>query len=151
MSDTQTPPPLRGTKWLVIAATVVAIPMTLALESVLRDAFMPRDFDEVRLFLRPEMNVVAWTAATMTFVLGVTGLAMFERLASRATMRLPEDRGTATRIAGARIGVFALVASIAQVPGLFSTVALMLGADWLPVIVGVLVSTAVVVAQGLRC
>jgi hypothetical protein len=134
---------------VLLALTVVAAPCALVLESLLRGLLFPPDFDEFRGFLRPYLAPVGWALCALALAMTAAGLPLQSRMVARRLARLPEAAPPDARYREA-LSVFMVTAAIPQLPAVASTIAYMLGAPAVPVMVGVTVSTAGVLAQALR-
>lgn len=130
--------------------TVVAAPIALGFETLLRTLLFPADFELVRELLSPVMTACAWALVGVTAVAGVIGIALQQRLADRAVQKLPEAHRSPERVVKARLGVFMLAASVPQIPAVLATFAFTFGAELAPVLTTIGVVTIAVVAQAVR-
>jgi hypothetical protein len=137
----------RGGTIALVALTVLAAPVALVFESVLRRLLMPPDFETVRSFLSPWMTMIAWILVGISAVAGVTGVVVQRAIVAR---RLAKLGAAVTPEATERVRnqVFLVTASIPQLPTILSTFAFMFGASWVPTWVGVAICTVSVLAQG---
>lgn len=134
---------------LLYGATIVAAPIALAFETVLRLILFPPEFEDIRMILRPHLTPWAW---------GLTGLAALMMLAgfwvqtqvTRARLSRPRELDNLdirTRIA---FGVFLLTTAVPQIPAILSTFTFMFGAEIWPVVASIAVCSVGVVGQALR-
>lgn len=131
----------------LVAATVLAAPLALAFESLLRWLVFPPDFEAVRAFLEPVLTPVAWLLVVISALAGVVGALAQRALVARKIARLGPGAAP-VQIEAARNQVFLITASIPQLPTIASTFAFMFGASLVPTLVGVGVCTVSVLAQG---
>lgn len=131
----------------LVAATVLAAPLALALESVLRWLVFPPDFEVIRAFLEPVMTPIAWVLVGLSVLAGIAGALAQRALVARKIARLGPHAAPA-QIETARNQVFLITASLPQLPTIASTLAFMFGASLAPTLVGVGVCTVSVLAQG---
>jgi hypothetical protein len=134
----------------LILATLVAAPMALGLETVLRRLLFPPEFDELRAALAGTLTPIVWGLVGLTALAGLFGITMQARLAARAVAKLRADARTEARIHKAELGAFMLAASIPQIPAILATLGFMWGASLTPVIVAIAVATVAIVVQAIR-
>lgn len=144
--ESDTPAQVTGTRAkerLLAAATLLAMPLTLALEIAARHLFQPAGLDELRSYLHTPATVVAWCVVPMAALVALVGAAIQRRLLARALHSVPPD--AVRRRDGARVGAFFLASSAMQVPGLAAAVLFFVGASPVPVIAVMAVATAGIV------
>jgi hypothetical protein len=134
----------------LILMTVVAAPIALVLETILRKLLFPPEFDELRLLFEPTLTPVVWGLVVLTALFGVLGVALQARLAARAVRKVPEHTRTPARIHKAELGAFMLAASIPQIPAIVATLGFMWGSSLTPVIAAIGVATVAIVIQAVR-
>jgi hypothetical protein len=134
----------------LILMTVVAAPIALVLETILRKLLFPPEFDELRLLFEPTLTPVVWGLVVLTALFGAAGIALQARLAARAVRKVPEHARTPARIRKAELGAFMLAASIPQIPAILATLGFMWGSSLTPVIVAIGVATVAIVVQAVR-
>jgi hypothetical protein len=132
----------------LIVLTVIAAPIALVFESLLRFLLFPDDFERVRTFLEPYLTPVAWGLAIVTLALSFVGYALQKRISTKRVARIPEPKRTPERIERAKVGAFMLTASIPQIPAIVATFTVMFGASIVPAIVAIVIVTAAVLAIG---
>lgn len=137
--------PSKSVLWL----TILAAPVALVVETVLRKLIFPADFELVREFLEPMLTPVAWVLGAVAGVAGFVGLGLQRRMADKRLAKLPPAAGVNDRYQ-AVFAVFLLTTSVPQIPAILATFAYMFGASIVPVIVGVAVCSVGVVSQALR-
>lgn len=142
-------------KRALVLLTVVATPLALGMETLVRTQVFPLflggDFDEVRALLGPPLTPVAWALCGVALVANVAGYVLHARLVQRAVAKLPPARRDApAERERAALGAFLLAASVPQVPCILSTLAFTFGASLAPVLLGVALGSLGVVAQALR-
>jgi len=130
---------------VLIVLTVVAAPVALGFETLLRWLLMPEDFDVLRQFLRPTLTPVAWGLVIACAIGGFVGLLLHRRAVARAMARVPPGADASEVASRARVGAFMLGASVPQVPAILATFTFMFGASLLPVLVSIGVVTVFVV------
>lgn len=133
---------------VLVVATVIAAPVALAFETLLRTLLFPPDFELVRLFLEPVMTPIAWLLVAIATTAGIAGVLLQPRLVARKLARFGGHATSAQRETALN-QVFMLTASIPQIPTIASTFAFMFGASLVPTLVGVAICTISVLAQGL--
>ncbi|MCO4762269.1 MAG: hypothetical protein KC502_12235 [Myxococcales bacterium] len=132
----------------LVVATAVAAPVALALETTIRLALLPPDFEQFRIFLRPTLTWVAWALVVASALSVSVGVSVHQRLYDRA---LAKSGGRSPRhIAEAHAGAFLLSASVPQIPTLVATLTFTLGAEPLPVVLALIVSTIGVAILGAK-
>ena len=155
----------RGRTTLLVM-TIVAAPLALGFETLLRHLMFPPEFDLIRDMLRSTLTAVAWVLVAVCVLLGFVGLRLQRRSVERAraqagSMRVPSafsDPGRGSPAGGAppdlvaraRTGGFMLGATIPQIPAILATFAFMFGASLLPVLVAIGVVTAFVAVLAAR-
>lgn len=131
---------------LLFAATAVAAPVALAVETALSSLVMPAEHSDLRALLEPALTPVAWGLVAVAVALALGGPALLRRASRRKTARLPPDAPAEVR-ARLAAAAFLLASSVVQMPALAATLAHLLGAAPLPVVLAVTASTAGVIAQ----
>lgn len=140
----------RGKRGALVLLTVIAAPVALAFETLLRKLLFPPEFEEVRALLEPSLTPVGWGLVGVAALLAGGGVPLKRRLGARALARLPEARRRdPAQVAKAELGAFMLAATVPQIPAIASTMTFMFGASLVPVLVAVGVSTVGVVLQAL--
>ena len=134
----------------LILMTVVAAPIALVFETILRKLLFPPEFDELRELLSADLTPIAWAFVGLTGLLGVVGIAFQSRLAARAVAKIPETHRTPARAQKAELGAFMLAASIPQIPAILATFAFMWGASLTPVLTAIGIATLAIVVQAVR-
>lgn len=134
------------TSTLLLVAT--AAPVAYAMETGLRALLLPAELEAIRAELSEPLTEVAWWLCGLGVPAVLLGLwaqrALLRRLLARLPEPLPAQRERAATEA------FLLASSIPQIPALLATVASLGGASPWPVVATLAVSTAGVLAQGLR-
>lgn len=136
--------PSRAIIWL----TIVAAPVALGLETVLRRILFPAEFEGFRAFLEPVLTPIAWCLGLVAGAASVIGLALQRRLTEKRLARIPEASLHLRH--GQVSAVFLLTASVPQIPAIFSTFAFMFGASIWPVLAGMAICTIGVALQAAR-
>ncbi len=129
--------------------TILAAPVALALETLLRSLIFPPEFDDFREFLEPALTPVAWVLGLVAAGASLVGLAVQRRMAEKRLSQLPSDAGYEQRY-GQVLGVFMLTTALPQIPAILSTFAFMFGASLVPVLTGIALSSVGVIGQALR-
>lgn len=142
-------------KRALVVLTVVATPLALGMETLVRTQVFPLlmggDFEEVRAVLGPLLTPVAWGLCGVAILANIAGFALYARLVARSIARLPpERRALGPERERAALGAFLLAASVPQVPCILSTLTFTFGAPLAPVLVGVTLGSLGVFAQALR-
>jgi hypothetical protein len=131
-----------------MALVVTAVPVAWGVETALRNAFFPADFEQLRELLRPAMTAVARGLVVVTVALLLPTYLLMRRLAHARLRVLPALRPDLR--AGARVLAFLGASSLLQVPGVLVTFAFMFGAALKPVAACVVLGTGgLVVLAGL--
>lgn len=133
---------------LLVGATVLAAPIALAFESLLRWLLFPPEFEAFRAFAEPVLTPLAWLLVLVSALAGVGGALAQRAIAARRIARLGAE-ATPARVETVRNQVFLITASIPQLPTIVSTFAFMFGASIVPTLVGVGICTVSVLAQGI--
>jgi hypothetical protein len=134
----------------LILMTLVAAPVALGFETLLRKLLFPPEFEELRALFSPTLTIVSWVLVLFTAVLGVAGLLLQQKLAARNVAKIPEPRRTPARVQKAELGAFLLAASVPQIPAILATFCFMWGAALTPTLVAIGVVTAAIIAQAVR-
>jgi hypothetical protein len=134
----------------LILMTVVAAPIALVFETILRKLLFPPEFDELRDLLSPDLTPVAWGLVGLTGLFGLAGIAFQSRFAARAVGKVPQEHRTKARVQKAELGAFMLAASVPQIPAILATFAFMWGASLTPVLIAIGVATLAIVVQSVR-
>ncbi len=132
----------------IVYLTVLAAPVALAFETLLRHLLFPSEFEEVRAFFEPTLTPIAWVLCILAALASLAGVVLQRRLVRSRLERMPEADAAARR--GQIVGVFLLTASVPQIPSVFSTLAFTLGASLAPVLVGIGIASAGVIVQAIR-
>lgn len=127
--------------WLVLAMMALTPPAALALETALRWALFPPDFEQLRVYLGPSLTPVAWGLAAAVPVLAVVGRWAQRRVAAWWRVRHPHDPNAA--LAGLYLG-----ASLPQLGALAATGLYTFGAALAPVALSAGLATVAVLALG---
>ncbi len=130
--------------------TIVASPAALGLETGLRLLLFPPEFPLIREFLNPYLTPVAWVFAAIAGVGALLGLALQRRLVTKRVGKLPAEFNTRERRYQVAFGVFLLTTAVPQIPSIFSTFCFTFGADLLPVLVSIALTSLGVIGQALR-
>jgi membrane protein YqaA with SNARE-associated domain len=133
----------------ILWLTILAAPVALGFETLLRSLLFPPDFEVMRAFLEPALTPLAWVLGGAAGLAALAGLALQRRLAERRLARLPEHASEPVR-QRELLGVFLLTASVPQIPAVLSTFAFMFGASLWPVLVGIALCSVGVVGQAMR-
>lgn len=123
----------------------VSAPIAMGLETLLRTAFFPIEFVEVRDFLHEPLRPFAWACVGFTILFSVIGFIALRMGGPKAIANAPslgKEPGKAL------VDRFMLTSSIPQVPAIAGTLMFMFGSPLLPVLVCMAISSAGVVAQG---
>jgi len=136
----------RSSRRWIIFFTATAVPTALGFETLARAFLLPAEFEEVRDFLGPSMTTLAWGMVALTLVTVLLGIALQRWMTSRADQRARE-RGTAGAEARSSMGPFLLAASIPQAPAIVAGLTFLAGAELLPVLLAVGLSTTGVWVQ----
>ncbi|MGF1465388.1 MAG: hypothetical protein ACFCGT_04575 [Sandaracinaceae bacterium] len=134
---------------LVSALTILAAPAALAFETALRRLLFPPDFVELRALLAPYLTPVAWGLGLGAGLGALLGVVVQRRLSAGRLARLPAGADDDRRHE-AVLGVFLLTTAAPQVPAVLGTLLHLFGAALTPVLVGIALSTAGVIAQAAR-
>jgi len=131
----------------LILMTIVAAPMALGFETILRKLLFPPEFDELRLLIGPTLTPIVWGLVGVTALFGFFGVVFQARLVARAVAKVPEPQRTVARVHKAELGAFMLAASIPQIPAILATFGFMWGSSLTPVVVAIGVATVAIVIQ----
>ena len=128
--------------WLV----VLAAPVALGFETLLRWAFFPAEFDEVRAILEPLLTPLAWIVCALSVMASAIGVWLQRRMNAKRVAALPDDASAEQR-KSVVMGVFLLTSSVPQIPTIAGTFMYMFGSSLWPVLVAILLCTIGVAAQ----
>lgn len=135
---------------VLVWGTSVATPAACLFEWVLRTALFPRDFEEMRMLLRPYLVAPAWGLAVLTLLCALFALALQSRMTERSLAKLGPDERDGREGRKARTAAFLVATTFPQLSALASTFAFTFGAPFLPVAVSMAIATAGVGLQGVR-
>lgn len=124
---------------VLVTLVVTAVPVAWGVETGLRAAFFPPDFEELRGMLRPALTVVARGLVLATLVFPWVSHVLMRWLVHRRLRVLPSRRPD-LRV-GVRLMAFLAASSLVQIPGVLATFAFMFGAELRPVVGAVALST----------
>lgn len=154
-----TPPPLSLRTIVLLVA--VSAPLALGFETLLRVyLFLPlvgAELREVREFYWPELSDevreaaltnAAWVLVVVCVLAGLLGIALLRRAARRGLAAARESANPSVRARANVRDRMLLLTSIPQVPAILATLCFSFGAQLLPVLCCMGVSTAFVLAQG---
>jgi hypothetical protein len=142
------PSPRGVGRWTMLVFVGGAAPIAFALEVLLRSLLLPASFERARADLRPTLTPVAWVLLAVCVPAVLLGWSTNRWLVRRELARLRDPSPTQRR--RVQLEALLLATSIPQLPALLAIVASMFGAENTPVLLTLAVSTAGVVAQGLR-
>lgn len=132
---------------VIVLLIALSAPLALGIETLFRVHVLARilgpALDEVRTFFSPTTTRVAWLLVGATVVAGFVGIAV-TRAVVRKLLHEPDPVQRARRLTDRTI----LLTSIPQVPAVLATLCFTAGAQLLPVLLAMLVSTAFVLVQG---
>jgi len=134
----------------LVYSTIVAGPVALGVETLLRKSLFPPDFEELRSLLGPKVTPIAWALCGVAVVTIALGVALHDRIVAQQLRRTPPGIDPEVARARASLGAFLLAATIPQLPAIFATFTFMVGAPLLPVLVCIGISTIGVFIQGVR-
>ncbi len=129
--------------------TILAAPVALGFETVLRKLLFPPEFQMVRELFEPALTPVAWVLGVVAAGAALLGVVMQRKMAQKRIAKSPDREDHDARYRHV-FGVFLLTSSVPQIPAIFSTFAFMFGASLTPVLVGIGISSIGVVTQALR-
>ncbi|HLT41041.1 MAG TPA: hypothetical protein VK034_32410 [Enhygromyxa sp.] len=134
---------------VVVLLIAVSAPLALGLETLIREQLLipmiGAELEEVREFYWPELTDelrratltrIAWLLVGVTVAAGALGVALLRRAGRELGPAKIRDR-------------LLLLTSIPQVPAILATLCFAFGSTLLPVLIGIAISTAFVLAQGL--
>ncbi|MCB9628163.1 MAG: hypothetical protein H6725_12380 [Sandaracinaceae bacterium] len=124
----------------LMVLVVTAVPSAWGLETALRTAFFPADFEELRMLLSASMTTVARAMLVLTAALLAPSYFLMRRLARARLRALPALRPELR--ASARVLAFLGASSLLQLPGVVVTFSFMFGAALRPVAASVGLGTA---------
>lgn len=136
----------------VLLLLAASTPLALLLETGLRRVMFPPEFDEVRLWLRPQITPWLWIAPLACALALPVGLLVQRALVARSLRRSTTEPTPAAR-ASAELDALLLATSVPQVPAILATMGFTMGASIEPVVAAMAVATVgilVIGAVGLR-
>lgn len=139
---------MRSADKVLVFMTAMAAPFAFLLETGMRYAFFPSEFQELREFLAPTLAWVAWPLAVLSIGGAWMGMRLLIRQGAKAIAKIPVEHRTAERVSRAQVGAFLLTSSFAQLPAIAATLSFMFGAPLVPVLVAIIASTLGVSVQG---
>lgn len=136
----------RSKRLTLYAIIALSAPLTLAIEVALRAALLPPELAELREWFAPTLRPWAWVAAGATVVISAGAIWLTRGFVERSLASPPET--PLARRHDRVLDALMTVTSIPQVPSILAAALVMLGADLLPALLSMLVSTAAIGAQG---
>ncbi len=134
---------LVGVLLLVAAST----PLALAAETGLRRLMFPPEFDEVRLWLRPQITPWLWLAPITCALAIPLGLFVQRYLVARSLRTATGTLTTAMR-ASIEVDALLLATSVPQVPAILATMGFTLGAAIDPIAAAIAIATLGIMVIG---
>jgi hypothetical protein len=133
----------------LLMLTIVAAPIALGFETLLRWFLFPPEFEEIRMFLRPTLAPYAWGIAVLTALFVALGFLLQGKLTRARIARhsQKEERRVRYRIATA---VFLLTSNVPQIPAIIATFTFMFGAPIWATLASIAACTVGVVGQAMR-
>lgn len=132
----------------LLAIVAISTPLALAVETGLRYLMFPPEFEDVRMWLRPVVTAWTWPASAFAIAFTLLGFKLHKWFVARRLAKLPEDKRTPQAEAKAHFDALMLSSSCPQIPALVATFGFMLGAELLPVVVAIAISTIGVMTLG---
>lgn len=133
---------------LLVGLTVTAIPLALmGMAGMLTQ--VPPEFAQVSEVFGPTLTTLSWMLAALTALLSAIAI-LVQRKVTDTILDKRGARGNPKKEKSARVGAFLVAASVTQVPPLLAVTVYAVGADLLPVAVGVAVSSVAVCVLGAR-
>ncbi|MGH1341059.1 MAG: hypothetical protein ACRBN8_05880 [Nannocystales bacterium] len=140
---------LRRQTWLMLALVALSTPMALVAETYLRQLMFPPEFDEVRAYLRPSLELPVWSLLSLVALTTWFGVrAQARRIERRMAARPPEEQTQRFRDKDT-FDSLVLFTSLPQIPAILATFCFMFGASLVPVLANMAASTAGVLVVGL--
>ncbi len=133
----------------MLALVALSTPMALVAETYLRRLMFPPEFDEVRMFLRPSLELPVWSLLSLVALTTWFGIRAQERRVARKMAARPPEEQTQHFRDKDTFDSLVLFTSLPQIPAILATFGFMFGASLLPVLVNMAASTAGVVAVGM--
>lgn len=140
---------LRRQTWLILALVALSTPLALVAETYLRRLMFPPEFEEVRAFLEPSLELPVWSLLSLVVLTTWFGIrGQHRRVKRRMAARPPEEQTQYFRDKDT-FDSLVLFTSLPQVPAILATFCYMVGASLVPVLANMLASTIGVLAVGL--
>ncbi len=140
---------LRGQTWLVLALVALSTPMALVAETYLRRLMFPPEFEEVRMYLRPSLELPVWSLLSLVVLTTWFGIRAQERRVERKMAARPPEQQTQHYRDKDTFDSLVLFTSLPQVPAILATFCFMCGAPLVPVLVNMAAATVGVLAVGM--
>jgi len=140
---------LRRQTWLMLALVALSTPMALVAETYLRRLMFPPEFEEVRTYLQPSLEVPVWSLLSLVALTTWFGIRAQERRVERKMAARPPAEQTQHYRDKDTFDSLVLFTSLPQIPAILATFGFMFGASLVPVLVNMAASTAGVLAVGM--
>ncbi len=133
----------------MLALVALSTPMALVAETYLRRLMFPPEFEEVRAYLQPSLELPVWSLLSLVVLTTWFGIrAQARRVERKMAARPPEEQTQYFRDKDT-FDSLVLFTSLPQIPAILATFCYMCGASLLPVLVNMGASTAGVLAVGM--
>jgi hypothetical protein len=140
----------RRTTWLLLGFITISTPLALAVETFLRSIMFPPEFEEVRMYLRPSLEVPVWSLLALVALTTYVGIRRMEGRIERRMAKRPESEQTQHYRDKDTLDAIVIFTSLPQVPAIMATFCFMFGARLTPVLVNMAVATLGVLLVGLH-
>lgn len=138
----------RRTTWLLLGFITISTPLALAVETYLRAIMFPPEFEEVRMYLRPSLEVPVWSLLSLVALTTYLGINRMKGRIERRMAKRPESEQTQHYRDKETLDSIVIFTSLPQVPAIMATFCFMFGAPLTPVIVNMAVATLGVLVVG---
>ncbi len=139
---------LRRQTWMILILVALSTPLALVAETGLRKIMFPPEFEEVRAFLRPALELPVWSLLGLVVLTTMVGMRWQKsRVETRMATR-PREEQTQHYRDKETFDSLVLFTSVPQVPAIIATFGFMFGAPITPVVVNMAAATVGVVLVG---
>jgi len=140
---------LRRSTWVILVLITLSTPLALVVETVLRRIMFPPEFEEVRAFLRPSLELPTWSLLSLVVLMTFLGLRAQQRRITRRMAARPPEEQTQHYRDKETLDSLVLFTSLPQIPAILAAFCFMFGASLVPVLANMALATAGVIWVGL--
>ncbi len=140
---------LRRQTWIILILVALSTPLALVVETGLRKIMFPPEFEEVRAFLRPSLELPVWSLLGLVVLTTMVGMRWQHSRVERRMAKRPAEEQTQHFRDKEVFDSLVLFTSVPQIPAIMATFGFMFGAPLVPVVVNMAAATLGVLLLGI--